>query len=76
MPFHKASLYVDDKLHVPIRLVVYDWPASDGKKPSLMEEYTYVNLKLNVGLSDADFSESKLDTVANPANTKSASLAE
>ncbi len=74
MQFHKASLYVDDKLHVPIRLVVYDWPKSEDQKPPLMEEYIYVNLKLNVGLTDADFSESKLDTVANPANTISASL--
>lgn len=72
--FHKASLYVDDKLHVPIRLVVHDWPASEGVKPPLMEEYTYVNLKLNVGLSDADFSESKLDSSADPVTTRSASL--
>jgi hypothetical protein len=72
--FHKASLYVDDKLHVPIRLVVYDWPATDGAKPRLMEEYMYVNLKLNVGLSDADFSEAKLDSVANRSVTAAAGL--
>ncbi len=59
--FHKASLYIDDQLQVPIRLVVYDWPPSPGQPPPLMEEYIYVNLKLNVGLSDADFSKSKLE---------------
>ena len=61
LQFHKASLYVDDELHVPIRLVVHDWPNKEDEEPPLMEEYVYVNLKLNVGLSDADFSESRLD---------------
>ncbi len=61
LQFHKASLYVDDELHVPIRLVVHDWPEKEDQNPPLMEEYVYVNLKLNVGLSDAEFSESRLD---------------
>lgn len=60
--FHKASLYVDDKLNVPIRLVVYDWPTSDGGDLPLLEEYTYVNLRVNVGLTDEDFSKAKLDS--------------
>ena len=60
--FHQASLYVDDELHVPIRLIVYDWPATEGDDPPLQEEYVYVDLKLNVGLSDAHFNESRLDS--------------
>ncbi len=67
LQFHKASLYIDDNLHVPIRLVVHDWPKTEGEKPPLLEEYVYVNLKLNVGLSDADFSESKLDSPSDPS---------
>lgn len=63
--FHKASLYVDDELHVPIRLVVHGWPASDGGEPPLIEEYIYVDLKLNVGLTDADFSKRSLESAAN-----------
>jgi hypothetical protein len=60
MEFHIATLFVDDELNVPVRLVTYGWPEVDGDKPPLNEEYTYVDLKLNVGLTDADFSESKL----------------
>jgi hypothetical protein len=68
--FHKASLYVDDELHVPIRLVVYGWPPSDGGDLPLLEEYTYVNLKLNVGLTDEDFSKTKLDSKGDDKDAK------
>ncbi|TWU41477.1 hypothetical protein Q31b_29260 [Novipirellula aureliae] len=60
--FHKASLFFDDTLHVPIRITVHDWPEREGMEPPLIEEYTYVNLQLNVGLTDADFSKTKLDS--------------
>ena len=59
--FHRASLYVDDELRVPIRLVVHGWPASEDDQPPLIEEYIYTDLKLNVGLTDAEFSESRLE---------------
>ncbi len=72
--FHKASLYIDDELKVPIRLVVYDWPSSEGQEPPLIEEYTYVDLRLNIGLTDADFSEAKLDSAPDANATRSASL--
>jgi hypothetical protein len=60
MQFHIATLFVDDELNVPVRLVTFGWPDVDGEQPPLNEEYTYIDLKLNVGLTDADFSESKL----------------
>ena len=72
--FHKASLYVDDELHVPIRLVVYGWPRREGEEPPLIEEYTYVDLRLNVGLTDADFSKAKLDSSPKRPATTPASL--
>ncbi len=28
-----------------------------GGQPQLLEEYTYLNVKLNVGLTDADFDD-------------------
>lgn len=59
--FHQAQLFVDDELRMPIRLVVYDWPLVEGDEPQLLEEYTYLRLELNVGLTDEDFSESLLD---------------
>ncbi len=72
--FHKASLYVDDELHVPIRLVVHDWPSGDDEQPPLIEEYTYVDLRLNVGLTDADFSNNTLDSSPDAKAPRSASL--
>ncbi len=59
--FHMARIYLDDQLQVPIRYEAYDWPTETGGKPVLLEEYTYMNLKLNPGLTDADFD------VRNPA---------
>jgi hypothetical protein len=53
--YHLARIYIDDELNVPIRFEAYDWPQQAGGQPLLLEEYTYVNLKLNVGLTDADF---------------------
>ncbi len=55
--FHKAQVFIDDELGIPIRYAAYDWPKKAGGSPPLLEEYTYLNLKLNVGLTDADFSK-------------------
>jgi hypothetical protein len=54
--FHKAQVYIDDELQLPIRFAAYDWPTSPGATPQLLEEYTYYNVKVNVGLTDNDFS--------------------
>ena len=53
--FHIAQIFIDNKLNVPIRYAAYDWPKKPNGKPEIAEEYTYLNLKLNVGLSDQDF---------------------
>lgn len=53
--YSMTRLYVDDELNVPIRYEGYDWPRRSGEGPPLAEEYTYSNMKLNVGLTDADF---------------------
>jgi hypothetical protein len=53
--FHLARIFVDDEYNVPIRYESYDWPKEPGGKPELIEEYTYLNLKLNNGFTDADF---------------------
>jgi hypothetical protein len=53
--FHKAVIYIDDELQVPIHYKAYLWPKKPGDDPPLDESYTYANLKLNVGLTDADF---------------------
>ena len=53
--YHLARLYIDKKLQLPVRFESYDWPKDEGDAPVLLEEYSYHRLKLNVGLTDADF---------------------
>ena len=52
---HIARIFVDDELKVPVRYAAWNWPKSPGGRPILIEEFTYLDLKLNVGLTDADF---------------------
>jgi hypothetical protein len=54
--FHAALIFVDDELKVPIHYESYDWPSDSGGEPRLIEEYTYLDLKLNNGFTDQDFS--------------------
>jgi hypothetical protein len=58
--YHQARIFVDKEYNLPIRYESYDWPR-EGQKPELLEEYTYLNLKLNNHFTDADFD------VKNPA---------
>lgn len=55
--FHTFKLYIDRDEMLPIRMEGYAFPAQPGRAPGpLLESYTYLNLKVNVGLSDIDFS--------------------
>jgi hypothetical protein len=54
--FHLARIFVDEELRLPIRYEAYDWPREVGGSPELIEEYTYLDLKLNNGFTDEDFS--------------------
>ena len=63
LDFHVARIYVDDEYGLPVRYEAYDWPAR-GKAISeneLIEEYTYVRLKFNVGLTNKDFDAANPD---------------
>jgi outer membrane lipoprotein-sorting protein len=53
--FHLARVFIDDEYTIPIRYEAYDWPTEAGGQPVLMEEYTYMNVKINNGFTDADF---------------------
>ncbi|MHB8969998.1 MAG: DUF1571 domain-containing protein [Pirellulaceae bacterium] len=62
--FYVARIFIDDEFNVPLRYAAYTWPAQPGAEPGndeLIEEYTYLKLELNVGLTDQDF---------DPANTE------
>ena len=54
--FHLARIFVDDQWVMPVRYESYRWPSEPGGAPELDEEYTYLDLKLNNGFSDEDFS--------------------
>ncbi|HYW78429.1 MAG TPA: DUF1571 domain-containing protein, partial [Thermoguttaceae bacterium] len=53
--YHMARIFLDNELQVPIRFAAYDWPSGGDDRPVLLEEYTYIDLKLNLGLTDWDF---------------------
>lgn len=55
--FHTVKVYVDKQWMLPVRMEGYGYPPVAGADPGpLLECYTYVNLKVNVGLTDVDFS--------------------
>ncbi|WP_406701193.1 DUF1571 domain-containing protein [Singulisphaera sp. Ch08] len=53
--FHMVKLYIDHEHGLPIRFEAYDWPTRPGASPELIEEYSYLNLRVNTGLRDQDF---------------------
>jgi hypothetical protein len=53
--FHQADIFIDDELKIPVRYAAYFWPSKPGEQDTLLEAYTYTNLKVNVGLTNADF---------------------
>jgi hypothetical protein len=53
--FHKVRLFIDNEHFLPIRFEGYDWPKDEGGPAELVEEYSYIDLKLNIGLDDRDF---------------------
>jgi len=61
LDFHFAQIFIDDELQVPVRYAAYGFPEKEGERPPVLEEYTYLNLKLNVGLEDKDFDHENTD---------------
>jgi len=53
--FHRVRLAIDPRLGLPVRFQAYEWPRTPGGPAELVEEYTYLDLKTNVGLRDSDF---------------------
>jgi Protein of unknown function (DUF1571) len=60
LEFHIANVFVDDELHVPVRVSYSGWSRLASQSPPLLAEYTYTDLKLNVGLVAGYFSPSML----------------
>jgi len=53
--YEKTRLYLEKETNFPIRCECYGFPSRKGQKPPLVEEYTYSNLRVNIGLTDLAF---------------------
>jgi hypothetical protein len=54
--FYRTLIYFDKETHLPTRVENYDWPQRHGTTDGeLVEVYSYVDLRPNVGLRDEDF---------------------
>ncbi len=56
--FHIAEIFMDTERLIPLRYAAFMWPPKPGDPPVLEEEYTYTDIRLNVGLKDSDFDPS------------------
>ncbi len=61
LTFFRGVVFADDEWHLPVRVEGYGWPKAEGEDPPLLGEFTYTDVKINVGLSDADFSREVLE---------------
>ncbi len=55
LDFHIAQIFIDQERQIPLRYAAFLWPRAPGETPPLEEEYTYLDVQLNVGLTEADF---------------------
>jgi len=60
LKYQRTRLSFDKKTGFPVQVEHYAWPAQAGETSRLVERYTYLNIRANVGLTDEDF---------NPANS-------
>ena len=53
---HRGILYIDKESKLPIRNENYAWPRTGGPATGdLLEVYSYIDLRFNVGLTDREF---------------------
>jgi hypothetical protein len=53
---YRSVLYLDKQSKLPIRTENYDWPYQGGPEGGeLLEVFSFIDLRVNVGLTDADF---------------------
>ena len=55
---YRSVLYVDSETKLPLRTENYDWPRPGGPADGeLLEMFSYIDLRVNVGLTDQDFNK-------------------
>jgi hypothetical protein len=61
----RCVVYFDKELKLPVRVEVYDWPKPNGNPTGeLLECYSYINLKFNLGLTDAAFENPEMQVLS------------
>lgn len=55
LDFSLAEIAIDKERQIPLRYVAYGIAREGETSPPLLEEYTYYEVELNVGLTDQDF---------------------
>ncbi len=53
--FNLAQIYIDEEQLIPLKYASFGWPKKPNGPPELLEEYSYLDLKFNVGLTEKDF---------------------
>ncbi len=53
--FFLAQIYIDEERMIPLKFASFSWPKSPDAAPELLEEYTYLDVRINVGLNEMDF---------------------
>jgi hypothetical protein len=53
--FGRSVVYFDKQTDLPVRVENYDWPKQPGRQGDLLEEYSYLELRLNAGLGNEVF---------------------
>ncbi|MEO1992660.1 MAG: DUF1571 domain-containing protein [Pirellulales bacterium] len=59
--FHIVRIFIPNDSPVPVRYEAYDWPDKHTAAPPLIEQYTFQNIQLNAGFSDAEFTRNYRD---------------
>jgi hypothetical protein len=53
--FQKTMLFIDNQTGYPVRVEQHGFPDSPRERSTLVEEYTYSSIRVNLGLTDRDF---------------------
>jgi hypothetical protein len=54
-PFHITRMYLDQQTRYLVRVENFAFPRKPGEAPAVVEEYTFTNVRVNRGFTDADF---------------------
>jgi outer membrane lipoprotein-sorting protein len=52
---HMVRLWIDSESGLPVRMQKYGFPKKPGTEPPILEDYTFLDLKTDIRLTDADF---------------------